>query len=136
MSFYRSLLAAVAAMGLAGAVFADDAATSAAAQAPAATDSAKLVQTADASSTTQAAAPAASDNSAAASDQPKVDINKATVKELMKVKGLTANKARAIVAYRKKHGDFKSTDDLKLVKGFKRMKDDRFKQIEDQLTAG
>ena len=128
MSFYRSMIAAVAAMGLAGAVFADDAAVNPAAQNPS-TDNAKVVQTADASSTAQA-------QTAAPADQNKVDINKATGKELMKVKGLSANKAKAIVAYRKKHGDFKSLDDLKLVKGFKRMKDDHLKQIEDQLTTG
>lgn len=127
MSFYRSLLAAVAAMGLVGAVFADDSANTA--NAPA-VDTAKMVQTADASSTNQAAPATAN------ADQPKVDINKASAKDLAKVKGMNANKAKAIISYRKKHGDFKSVDDLKLVKGFKRMKSDRFKQIEDQLTAG
>ncbi len=115
MSFYRSLLAAVAAMGLAGAVFADDA-------------------------TATQAQPAANANTAQAApamaEQTKVDINKATAKDLAKVKGLDANKAKAIVAYRKKHGEFKSVDDLKMVKGFKRMKADHFQQIQDQLTVG
>lgn len=127
MSFYRSLLAAVAAMGLVGAVFADDAANNASQPA---VDTAKMVQTADASSTNQAAPATAN------ADQTKVDINKASAKDLAKVKGLNANKAKAIVSYRKKHGDFKSVDDLKLVKGFKRMKAERFQQIQDQLTAG
>lgn len=128
MSFYRSMIAAIAAMGLAGAVFADDAAN-VAPQSPAG-DNTKAVQTADASATSNQAAPSAN------AEQDKVDINKASAKDLMKVKGLSANKAKAIVAYRKKHGDFKSLDDLKMVKGFKRMKDDNMKQIQDQLTVG
>lgn len=129
MSFYRSMIATVAAMGLATAVFAADE-TSTTAQKPADAAAPQAMQTADANSTanTQAAQPAA--------EQTKVDLNKATAKDLMKVKGLTASKAKAIVAYRKKHGDFKSLDDLKEVKGFKKMKDDTMKQIQDQLTIG
>lgn len=53
----------------------------------------------------------------------------------MKVKGINASKARAIVAYRKKHGDFKSTDDLAKVKGFTKMKPDQLKAIQDQLSV-
>lgn len=65
----------------------------------------------------------------------KVNLNKASARELMKVKGLSAAKARAIVAYRKNHGEFKSTDDLTSVKGFKRMTPDMMKEIEDQVTV-
>ncbi len=64
----------------------------------------------------------------------KVNLNKATAKELMKVKGLNAPKARAIVAYRKKHGDFKSMDELMKVKGFKKVNQEKMEEISNQLT--
>ncbi len=118
MSFYRTFIAAIAAMGLATAVFAED--TNATTQAPAA-------------EATQAAAPTTADASATVE---KVNINKATAKELAKVKGLSANKAKAIVAFRKKHGDFKSVEDLKEVKGFKKMDEKTMQEIADQLTVG
>ena len=70
---------------------------------------------------------------ASAAMETKVNLNKATVADLMKVKGLNAAKAKAIVSYRNKHGDFKSMDDLKQVKGFKKMKDAEWKIITDQL---
>ncbi|EKD54320.1 MAG: Helix-hairpin-helix repeat-containing competence protein ComEA [uncultured bacterium] len=66
----------------------------------------------------------------------KVNLNKATAEELAKVQGLNASKAKAILSYRKKHGDFKSMDDLKTVRGFKRMSDQTFKTITDQFTLG
>ncbi len=116
MSLYRTFITAVLAMGLTTAVFAEDATTTN--QAPAA-------------DATQAAPATASDATA-----EKVNLNKATAKELAKVKGLSMAKAKAIVSYRKKHGDFKSIDDLKEVKGFKKMDDKTMKDIADQLTAG
>ncbi len=109
MSVYRLFIATVAAMSLATAVFAADQTTT----------------------TTGDTATQASD-----AQQAKVDINKATAKELMKVKGLNAAKARAIVAYRKKHGEFKSLDDLKEVKGFKKMNEQTMKAVQDRLTIG
>lgn len=45
-----------------------------------------------------------------------VDINSADVKTLQNLKGLSLKKAKAIVAYRDKNGDFKSVDDLTSVK--------------------
>jgi competence protein ComEA len=54
----------------------------------------------------------------------------------MKVKGINASKARAIVAYRKKHGNFKTLDDLAKVKGFTKMKSNDLQAIQDQLTVG
>lgn len=137
MSFYRTLLATVAAIAIASPVFADDTATT----------------TQGTTESTPAAATQPTDNSAmqqqpsASTDQTqtqqttattaenKTNINKATAKELMKVKGVNAARARAIVAYRKKHGDFKSLDALSSVKGFKKVKPDTLKQIEDQLTV-
>lgn len=69
-----------------------------------------------------------------APQQPKISLNKATVRELIKLKGVKPNNAKALVRYRKKHGDFKSVDEISYVKGFKRMKPQTLKQIEAQLT--
>lgn len=107
MALLRVLLAAVAAIAIASPVYAAEAAT----QEPAVA----TMQTADAA-------------------DAKVNLNKATAKELMKVKGLNAPKARAIVAYRKKHGDFKSMDELMKVKGFKKMNEEKMQEINGQLT--
>lgn len=109
MSFYRTLLATVAAMVLAVPAFATDATS---------TDSSMTTSTTTTMST-----------------ESKVNVNKATAKELMKVKGLNAAKARAIIAYRKKHGDFKTLNDLTNVKGFNKVKPDTMKEIQDQLTV-
>lgn len=106
MSVYRLMLASLVAAFLASPVFADDAAA-----------------TGEATETTQMV-PA-----------PKVNLNTATAKDLMKVKGLNASRARAIVVYRKKNGDFKTTQDLAKVKGFKKMKPDSLEQITNQVTA-
>ena len=47
-----------------------------------------------------------------------VDINSADVETISaELKGVGLSKARAIVEYRKKHGPFRSADDLSLVKG-------------------
>lgn len=47
-----------------------------------------------------------------------VDINKADAKTISEsIKGIGMKKAQAIVNYRKKHGSFKSLDDLMDVKG-------------------
>ena len=50
----------------------------------------------------------------------KVNINTADVAELEKeLTGVTEELARAIVAYRQKHGDFKNIEDLELVEGIR-----------------
>ncbi|MFA6498554.1 MAG: helix-hairpin-helix domain-containing protein [Desulfurivibrionaceae bacterium] len=46
-----------------------------------------------------------------------VDINKATTQELVGLQGIGPAKAQAIVEYRQKNGQFKSTKDLAKVKG-------------------
>ena len=47
-----------------------------------------------------------------------VDINSADARTIStELKGVGLAKARAIVDYRKKHGPFRSADDLSLVKG-------------------
>jgi len=123
MSFYRTLLALVAAAAIAAPVFADDTADTT--QTPSATQS----------TDSSAASPTASTDASASTQQDnKVNLNKATAKELMKVKGISASNARAIVNYRKKNGDFKSVDELANVKNFKKMKEDKLKGIEDQLS--
>lgn len=117
MSFYRSLIAVVAAMGLASLVFADDNTT-----------------TQGTTDTTQATQQTMADQNTQTTE--KVNVNTATAKDLMKVKGLNSAKAKAIVSYRKKHGDFKSLDDLKQVKALKRLDNETMQQIQDQLTTG
>ena len=47
-----------------------------------------------------------------------VDLNKATQAELETVKGIGPVKAKAIIDYRNKNGNFKSADDLDKVPGF------------------
>ena len=121
MSFYRTLLAAVAAVAIASPVFAADTTEG---------QDATMQPTTETTTTTTTAQ--AGDQGA---KETKVNMNKATAKDLMKVKGLTAGKAKAIVAYRKKHGDFKTTDDLANVKGFKKMNAEALKGITDQLTV-
>ena len=121
MSFYRSIFATLAVVALASPVFADDAAN-----VTGSADQTKAVQVADATGATS--------TDQQSTTETKIDLNKATKKELAKVKGLNANKAKAIVAYRKKNGDFKSLDDLSKVKGFKKVKPDTLKEIQDQLT--
>lgn len=64
-----------------------------------------------------------------------VNLNTASFRELMRVKEINATRARAIIAYRKKHGDFKSVDALAKVKGFTKMKLNELQRIQDQLTT-
>ena len=50
-----------------------------------------------------------------ADDIPPVNVNKATAIELESALTLRISQAKAILAYRAEHGDFKSVDDLKKV---------------------
>jgi len=47
----------------------------------------------------------------------KIDINKATVEQLMEIKGIGQKYAERIVEYRTKNGPFKKVEDLQQVKG-------------------
>lgn len=47
----------------------------------------------------------------------KISINHATETELIKLKGIGAKKAKAIIDYREKNGAFSSVDDLANIKG-------------------
>src|SRR6478735_9282574 len=118
MSFYRTFIAAAAALGLATSVFAADTTTT---------------TTGTTNNTNQATTATTDTNQSATqmSQENKVDINKASTKELMKVKGISSAKAKAIVSYRKSHGEFKSLDDLKDVKGFKKLSEKQLKKIQD-----
>jgi competence protein ComEA len=55
----------------------------------------------------------------------KINVNKATAKEIESTLEITANQAEAIVQYRHDHGDFKDWDDLTKVSGidFKKLAD-------------
>ena len=63
----------------------------------------------------------------------KTNLNNATAQELLLVKGLNTSKVRAIIAFRKKHTSFKSLEELRQVKGMKRLKPNEMKEIQDQL---
>jgi competence protein ComEA len=62
-----------------------------------------------------------------------VDLNKATQAELETVKGIGPSKAKAIVDYRKKNGNFKSVDELDKVPGFGKKTVDSVKK---EITVG
>lgn len=62
----------------------------------------------------------------------KVNINKASKEELMKLKGLGESKADAIITYRTNNGDFKTIEDIKNVSG---IGDALFDTIKDFITV-
>lgn len=128
MSFYRSLLAAVAAIVITSPVFADDTASTQS------TDN-NAIQLSDSSSATSTTTEETTTTTSDDQATTKVNLNTASAKDLMKVKGLNASKAKAIVAYRKKHGSFQSTADIAKVKGFRKLSTDSLQLIQDQLTV-
>ena len=62
----------------------------------------------------------------------KVNINTADEAALMAIKGIGKTKAKAIIDYRQKNGDFKTVDDLTKVKGIGEKSLSKFK---DQVTV-
>lgn len=62
-----------------------------------------------------------------------VDINTADAQALTAVRGITPKRAAAIVEYRKKHGNFKSVDQLAKVPGFNPR---LVKRVHDRVTVG
>lgn len=147
MSFYRHILVGFVAAAFTLPVLANDTTTSTtnSSQQPASTieltENGVKTPAADATTTATAVSDdakakvsTAQDTAMPAASEGKVDVNKATVKDLMKVQGMNASKAKAIVAHRKKHGDFKSMDELSQVKGFKKMKADDMKKMTDQMS--
>ncbi len=63
----------------------------------------------------------------------KVNINTATVEELVKLPGVGDSVAKKIVEHREKNGNFKATEDLKNVKGIGEKK---FEKMKDLITVG
>jgi competence protein ComEA len=117
MSFYRTFISAVAALGLATSVFAAD----------------EAAQTSPADETVTQTTSTTTDSTT--TTQTQVNVNTATAKELAKVKGLNMMKAKAIVAYRTKNGNFTSLDDLKKVKALSKIKDKQLEALQAQLTT-
>lgn len=70
---------------------------------------------------------------AAATQQGKVNINTASLQDLMNVKGMNRLKAKSIVRYRNQHL-FKSLDELSSVKGFKKLDQESLKSIQEQMS--
>lgn len=64
--------------------------------------------------------------------QGKVDINKASVSQLITLKGIGEKTALKIVEYREENGEFKSVDALVKVKG---VGNKTLEKIRDQLTV-
>ncbi|MBN2061609.1 MAG: helix-hairpin-helix domain-containing protein [Deltaproteobacteria bacterium] len=64
------------------------------------------------------------------SETGKIDLNKATVEELLSLKGIGQAYAERIVDYREKNGPFKNIDDILMVKG---IGEKTFEAIKDQL---
>lgn len=67
-----------------------------------------------------------------AANKKAIDLNTATEAQLKAIKGIGDAKAKAIVEYRTKNGNFKSVDDLAKVKGFGKKTVD---QIKDLVTV-
>ncbi|MEW6518569.1 MAG: ComEA family DNA-binding protein [Thermodesulfobacteriota bacterium] len=61
-----------------------------------------------------------------------VNINTADLQTLESLPGIGASKAQAIIDYRTEHGNFKSIDELKNVKG---IGDKVLEKIKDQIEA-
>ncbi|MGD9158349.1 MAG: helix-hairpin-helix domain-containing protein [Desulfobacteraceae bacterium] len=64
-----------------------------------------------------------------AADSTKVDLNKATVKELVKLKGIGKKYAERIIEYREKNGSFEKIEDVMKVKGIGQKKFDAIKDF-------
>lgn len=62
----------------------------------------------------------------------KVNINKATVEQLMEIKGIGESYAERIVEYREKNGPFEKIEDIMNVKGIGEKK---FEAIKDLITV-
>ena len=67
-----------------------------------------------------------------------VNINTASVKELMTLKGIADFKAQAIIDYRTANGPFKTIEDIQKVKGIGKVTFDDIKErivVEDPIPA-
>ena len=61
----------------------------------------------------------------------KININKASIEDLMKLTGVGESKAKAIVSYREENGEFSSIEDIKNVSG---IGESLFEKIKDSIT--
>lgn len=118
MSLYRNVMAVVAGLCFSMSVFAAGDATNAVQNA--AGQNAQAAQTSNANP--------------AAMQHGKININTASLQELMNVKGMNRLKAKSIVRYRSQHL-FKSLDELSSVKGFKRLNTENLKAIQEQMSV-
>ena len=64
-----------------------------------------------------------------AADSKKIDLNKASVQELVQLKGIGGKYAERIVEYREKIGKFEKIEDLMKVKGIGQKKFDANKDL-------
>jgi len=62
----------------------------------------------------------------------KVNINQATLSQLTGISGIGESKAKAIIAYREKHGSFSKKEDIMKVSG---IKEGTFEKIKDYIEA-
>ena len=62
----------------------------------------------------------------------KVNLNTATLEQLMTLRGIGESRAKDIISYREKHGDFQKIEDIKKVSG---IKDAAFQKIKDDITV-
>ncbi len=68
-----------------------------------------------------------------AAERPPVNVNTASMAELMAIKGIGEAKARAIIEHREKHGPFRTVDELKNVSG---IGDKLLATLRTQVTVG
>lgn len=64
-----------------------------------------------------------------AGETAKIDLNKATAQELVKLKGIGKKYAERILEYRESHGKFKKIEDIMKVKGIGKKTFDSIKDI-------
>lgn len=71
-------------------------------------------------------------NTSAVTEDGKVNINTATVKELTQLTGIGDSRAEAIVSYRDENGAFQAVEQIKQVSG---IKDGLFQKIKEKITV-
>ncbi|WP_158967044.1 ComEA family DNA-binding protein [Paraglaciecola sp. L3A3] len=85
------------------------------------------------SSTQAIAEPAKTKVSSSQMQSNKINLNTASLEQLVTLPGVGKKKAAAIIDYRKKNGNFKSIDDLANVKGVGKKMINKFRNL---LTLG